>query len=71
MVAVGLIGALLSAAATAPVVFVGYAVTIKSGLLVAETLTGLGVGQPVTMKSGVVVAATLGLTDFDGIKVNS
>jgi hypothetical protein len=35
---------------------------MKRGLLVAETLTGLGVGHPVTMKSGVVVAATLGVT---------
>jgi hypothetical protein len=72
MVAVGLIGALLSAAATtAPVVFVGYAVTMKSGLLVAETLTGLGVGHAVIMNRGVVVAAMLGLTVFEGINVNS
>ena len=44
---------------------------MKRGLLVAETLTGLGVGQPVTMNSGVVVAATLGVTDWEGIKVIS
>jgi DUF1009 family protein len=44
---------------------------MKRGLLVAETLTGLGVGQAVIMNSGVVVASTLGLTDFEGISVNS
>jgi hypothetical protein len=44
---------------------------MKRGLLVAETLTGLGVGHAVTMKSGVVVAAMLGLTVCEGINVIS
>jgi hypothetical protein len=57
--------------AAAPLEFVGYAVIMKRGLLVAETLTGLGVGQPVTMKRGVVVAATLGVNVCDGINVMS
>ena len=48
-----------------------YAVIMKRGLLVAETLTGLGVGHAVIMNNGVVVGGTLGLTDFEGIKVNS
>jgi hypothetical protein len=50
---------------------VGYAVIIKRGLLVAETLTGLGVGHAVIMNSGVVVAATLGVTVCEGINVIS
>ena len=57
--------------AAAPLEFVGYAVIMKSGVLVAETLTGLGVDHAVIMKSGVVVAATLGVTVWDGIKVIS
>jgi hypothetical protein len=44
---------------------------MKSGLLVGETLTGLGVGHAVIMKSGVVVAATLGVTVCEGINVIS
>jgi hypothetical protein len=44
---------------------------MKRGLVVAETLTGLGVGHAVIMKSGVVVASTLGVTVFEGISVNS
>jgi len=57
--------------AAAPLEFVGYAVIMKRGLLVAETLTGLGVGQAVIMKRGVVVAATLGVTVCEGISVMS
>jgi hypothetical protein len=44
---------------------------MKRGLLVAETLTGLGVGHAVIIKRGVVVACTLGVTVFEGINVNS
>jgi hypothetical protein len=36
---------------------------MNKGLLVAETLTGLGVDHAVIMKSGVVVGGTLGVTD--------
>jgi len=44
---------------------------MKRGLLVADTLTGLGVDHAVIMNSGVVVAATLGVTLCDGINVIS
>jgi len=44
---------------------------MNRGLLVAETLTGLGVAHAVIMKRGVVVAATLDVTVCEGINVIS